>query len=465
VADPLRRRAFVVVDLGFGDAGKGLLTDFLVRRTGARLVVRYNGGAQAGHNVVTPEGRHHTFAQFGAGTFVPGVRTYLSRHVAVHPAALRFEAAALAAQGVDDALDRLRISEGALVITPYHQAAGRLRELARGAERHGSCGAGVGEAVGDALAHPGEAVRAGDLRDRAALRRKLRRVRDRKRAEVEALGLLATGAAAARELSAWGEDGAGDALLDRFVDAACPLAERGLVTPDSLLAGWLAEAGATVFEGAQGVLLDEDAGFHPFTTWSRCTPANALEILAEASPETAVERIGVLRSHAVRHGPGPFPTEAPEIAVAVREHNTFGDWQGAVRYGWFDAVLARYALAAAGPLERLAVTHLDVPPRLGHWRVGTGYQLAEEESVSDLIAGSEAAEDREIVARLTAPSAASPADLARQARLTALLTRVTPRLEDCAPTAEAGLRRIEDLLGRGVDFVSDGPRSTDVRLH
>src|SRR6185295_1295124 len=77
-------RAFAVVDLGFGDAGKGLLTDWLARRTGASVIVRFNGGAQAGHNVVTEDGRHHTFAQIGAGSFVPGVRTFLSRHVVVH---------------------------------------------------------------------------------------------------------------------------------------------------------------------------------------------------------------------------------------------------------------------------------------------------------------------------------------------------------------------------------------------
>src|SRR3954462_13447059 len=109
------------------------------------------------------------------------------------------------------------------------------------------------------------------------------------------------------------------------------------------------------------------------------TPANALEILAESSPDIEIERIGVLRSHAVRHGPGPFPTESMDLAGAVQEHNTFGDWQGAVRYGCFDAVLARYALDAAGPIERLAVTHLDAPPRLSRWRVCTGYELEGEE--------------------------------------------------------------------------------------
>src|SRR5580700_4081002 len=106
-------RAFLVVDLGFGDAGKGLLTDFLVRRTGATLVVRFNGGAQAGHNVVAPDGRHHTFAQIGAGSFVPGVQTFLADRTVLHPTALGVEAAHLEAAGVLDPLSRVVASERA----------------------------------------------------------------------------------------------------------------------------------------------------------------------------------------------------------------------------------------------------------------------------------------------------------------------------------------------------------------
>ena len=116
-------RASAVVDLGFGDSGKGLATDWLVRTTGADVVVRFNGGAQAGHNVVTPDGRHHTFSQLGAGSFVEGVRTFLSRDVVVHPTALVREAAVLAERGVPDPLARVAVSERALVITPFHQAA------------------------------------------------------------------------------------------------------------------------------------------------------------------------------------------------------------------------------------------------------------------------------------------------------------------------------------------------------
>ena len=446
-------RAFLLVDLGFGDAGKGLLTDFLVRRTGATVVVRYNGGAQAGHNVVTPDGRHHTFAQLGSGTFVEGVRTFLSRHVVVHPTALLAEAAALQAQGVGDALDRASLSEDALVITPFHQAAGRLRELARGAERHGTCGVGVGETVKDALERPEEAIRAGDLRDLSRLRPRLRRLRERKEEEIETLARsIQPGAAAARELAVFSHEG----LLDRWLAEAARLVTLGLVVSDSTLTAWLAEAGAVVFEGAQGVLLDEWAGFHPYTTWSRCTFENALEIVTEAAPGAEVQRIGVLRAHAVRHGPGPLPTETEELRPAVREHNGCGEWQGAVRYGWFDAVLARYALDIVGPLDALALTHLDVPSRLGSWRICAGYDDPMELAASDLVAERTSGG---LITRLAAPSDRC---LALQERLTELLRRVRPVLEDIDPTEPEVVRQTEQMLGCSVDLICRGPRAVDV---
>src|SRR3954449_8277814 len=126
-------RAILVVDLAYGDCGKGTVVDFLTRHTNAHTVVRFNGGPQAAHNVVTPGGRHHTFSQFGAGTLVPVVRTLLSRFVLIEPYALRNEAAHLAKVGAADALSRLWVDRRCPVIAPPHQAANRLRELARGA--------------------------------------------------------------------------------------------------------------------------------------------------------------------------------------------------------------------------------------------------------------------------------------------------------------------------------------------
>ncbi|NUP38314.1 MAG: adenylosuccinate synthetase, partial [Streptomyces sp.] len=147
---PGGRTHTVVVDLGFGDAGKGATVDRLCRGGGVTAVVRFNGGAQAAHNVVTPDGRHHTFAQFGSGT-LHGVPTHLSRFTVVDPLALAAEADHLRGLGVPDPYGLLTVDREAPLATPYHAAANRLREQARGAARHGSCGMGVGEAARYAL--------------------------------------------------------------------------------------------------------------------------------------------------------------------------------------------------------------------------------------------------------------------------------------------------------------------------
>ncbi|MCM2417953.1 adenylosuccinate synthetase [Streptomyces sp. RKAG293] len=168
----------IVVDLGYGDAGKGAVVDRLCSADPVRAVVRFNGGAQAAHNVVTPDGRHHTFAQFGSGT-LHGTPTYLSRFMLVDPLALAAEADHLAALGVRDPLALLTVDRDAALTTPYHAAANRLREQARGGERHGSCGMGIGETAAYALAHPEDAPRVGDCVSRPRLLRKLALLRDR----------------------------------------------------------------------------------------------------------------------------------------------------------------------------------------------------------------------------------------------------------------------------------------------
>lgn len=350
------REAWVVVDLGFGDAGKGATVDFLVRDRGARLVVRWNGGAQAGHTVVLPGGRAHTFAQLGAGSFVAGVRTHLGPAFVLHPGGLRVEAARLASVGVPDALERTTIDRRAPVITPFQQAAGRLRELLRGSAAHGTCGVGVGEAVADALAGEPDALCAGDLADPGRLAARLRAQQARKRRELAAAAALAD----PRGASEW-------ALLtdeeapERVLAAWAPLAGRLRVVDPGEASALLAAAEVVVCEGAQGVLLDQSFGFHPHTTWSDCTPAGALALLAEAgAARERVRVLGVLRAYATRHGPGPFPTHDPAHDRALPEpHNDEAGWQGAFRRGPLDLVLLRYALEAAGDVDGLALTHLD----------------------------------------------------------------------------------------------------------
>lgn len=448
-------RAWVLVDLGFGDSGKGLLTDYFVRQTGAGVVVRYNGGAQAGHNVVAPDGCHHTFSQFGSGSFVPGVKTFLSNRMVVHPTGLLVEGERLQVLGFQDVFSRLCISERALIVTPFHQAANRIRELARGENRHGSCGVGVGEAVEDAATAAAEGrtsgsdecIRAGDLGSAFVLRRKLRAVRNRK---YQAMWSLCRDAPAGSPLAMEWQTFAREDVIDRWIEAVAPIHQMGLVAPDAILQDWLSQTDAVVFEGGQGVLLDQDVGFHPYTTWSRCTTQNADELIHALAPEAEVRRIGVLRSFAMRHGPGPLPTETDEFDRWVREHNRTNEWQGRVRYGWFDAVLAKYALgwAAGGVqdptagIQALAVTHLDLLTHLKAWKYCPSYLHG-----------------------VDFPLPGSPVPpLEQRERVTHALFAAQPVYETCPAEAEAVIRTIESMLDCPVGWVSNGPKAQDVRV-
>lgn len=401
---------------------------------GFAAVVRFNGGAQAAHNVVTDDGRHHTFAQFGSGSFTPGVETHLSRFMLVDPLALTAEADHLEALGVPDPFGRLTVDREALLTTPYHAAANRLREQARGAGRHGSCGMGIGETAAYALAHPDTAPRAGDCDAPRRLRARLRAVHDRLSDELGPLPDVPTVDACAAVYQAFG-------TAVRLVDRA--YGHRLLRTT------------RVVFEGAQGVLLDEWHGFHPYTTWSTTTFANAEALLAEAGQADDALRLGVVRTYTTRHGPGPLPTEDTAATTALPDpHNGTGRWQGAFRVGHFDAVAHRYAVDVCGGVDALALTHLDAPLRHPGLRICRGYAI-DGRRVSRLPVGAAGDLDRqaELTGRLLRASAwVEPVVPGERDRLTGSNTRDTPAAWSAA---------IAHALGAPVVLHSSSPRTGD----
>ena len=354
----------IVTDLLFGDSGKGTVVDWATRKlaTSGRLplIVRHSGGAQAAHAVETPEGQKHTFQQFGAGIFVPGVKTYLSEYLLFNPLSLFWESERLKAGGVRDALSRLLLHPEALVTTPWHMAANRYKEQQRGRGRHGSCGLGIGETQAEALAFPEEAVRVRHLTEPIELRQRLLTHRARKRTECPGL-ILESPENDDEELEAW------MTLCQRLlgsVTLASPwFLERHLANPEA----------ATIFEGSQGVLLDEWRGFHPYTTWSTVTTDNAFRLLEGSGAD--VLSLGVLRGYATRHGAGPFPTEEARLTELLPDDtNPDNPWQGALRVGWPDLELLRYGLAVAGRIDALAVTCLDRMEEVCEWKVATHYE-------------------------------------------------------------------------------------------
>ena len=434
-------RAILVVDLAFGDCGKGTVVDFLTRACDARTIVRFNGGPQAGHNVVTPDGRHHTFSQFGSGTFVPGVRTFLSRFMLIEPYALFNEAAHLEQVGVSDALDRLFIDGRCAVITPAQQAANRLRELARGDGAHGTCGVGVGEAVQDQLEHSELTLRAGELQDRRLVAKKLRGLRDLKVEQLrEQLTVLRSHPRAHIDVQTLLEP----SWLDTAVDKCAYVARRARITDEPQAREMIAGRGTTIFEGAQGVLLDERFGFFPHTTWSKTTFENADTLLSEAGSAGRRTRLGVLRTYFTRHGAGPIVTEDHKLRANLPEpHNDERGWQGTFRVGPFDAVATRYALSVTGPVDGFAITHIDRPDRLPP-QICSAYRTADGQVIADL---------------------PIPADLSHAGRLTHLLEQCRPDFTELqGGDPRSFIRMLRDQLSVPVALTSHGATAQEKQI-
>lgn len=319
----------IVVGTGFGDEGKGVMVNHF--SSPHTLTVRFNGGSQAGHNVVLPDGLHHTFAQFGAGTF-QNASTLLSRFHALDPFALTLEGNALTNKGFA-VWEKLYVSEDALVITPIHRFINQQKEDRRGSKRRGSVGVGYGVAVTYARNNPEQALYVKDLSDFTVTLDKL------------------------------------NIMLESFSDFTVDLDTQDLAfalmrqaedlnTVTQMQEIALINSHACVFEGAQGLLLDYNLGFKPHVTNSNTTSLNALALLQEANVSREnVEVVGVTRTYHTRHGAGPFPSET-DLLGFPEPHNPTSDYQGKFRLGHLDLDLLQYAQQNDN-YDHVAVTHLD----------------------------------------------------------------------------------------------------------
>jgi adenylosuccinate synthase len=295
----------------------------------------------------------------------------------VNPLFMFSEANHLIDLGITAIWDRMTVDREAMVTNPFQVAINRLKELYRGDGRHGSCGMGIGETMQDFLEYPEDALRAGDLEDPILTEKKLRISQERKIAEMGTIhwhGDKSTSLEWLAKVShrvdvetailqdpRWAEELANGLYQDwknkvRLVDGS-----------------WLTDQtngeGVVIFEGAQGVLLDENFGFHPHTTWSTTTYRNAYDLLREHSDEQT--RVGVIRSYMTRHGAGPFATEDPKLKFEG-EHNTSNEWQQGFRVGHLDLEMFQYARRILGGIDMLALTHMDKVAST--WKVCASYK-------------------------------------------------------------------------------------------
>jgi adenylosuccinate synthase len=350
------KAATVIIGAGFGDEGKGLLTDFHAAGFGKDcIVVRFNGGAQAGHTVVTPDGRRHVHSHFASGTLT-GAATFLSRHFVSNPLLFRREASELEKLGIVS--PAVFADERGLVTTPYDMLVNQWVESSRGKGKHGSCGVGFGETIERCLDER-FAVHVSDLADPDRLRTTIEQIRQKwAAARLKKLNVPRLSGEQKELLFA-------DKLRDEFIDAATEFYARIRVARPDIL-----KSSEVVFEGAQGLLLDEDYGWFPHVTRSSTGLKNAVEVAAEAGIKR-LECVYATRGYATRHGAGHFPHELPIKPYAAIEDTTNvpNPHQDNLRFGWLDLDLltstidADFERYSATPgieiTRRLAVTCLD----------------------------------------------------------------------------------------------------------
>jgi adenylosuccinate synthase len=348
------RSARAIIGANFGDEGKGVLTDYFAAQAPATsLIVRFNGGAQAGHTVVTPDGQRHVFGHVGAGSFC-GAPTFLSSYFVCNPLLFLREHEALGRLGLTPTV---WVDPRAPVTTPYDMLINQLIEDARGSARHGSCGVGFGETWERSLS-PDFALTVADLADHSRLPDRLADIRRRYVPERLARLDLHDVESGSRDLMQ------SDSLIGAFVTAASRFLEAIEIRDGAAITGH-----ELIFEGAQGLLLDQDRGWFPHVTRSHTGLHNVLRLATDLGIDH-LDATYVTRAYVTRHGAGPLPreTSTPPYAGIVDPTNLPHPYQGTLRFGLLDLDLLAQSVAtdagdavAAGIGHRvsLAVTCLD----------------------------------------------------------------------------------------------------------
>jgi len=317
------KRATVVVGSNWGDCGKGLLVDYFAGRSpwsGPTVCCRFNGGAQSGHTVVTPEGQRHVFSHFGAGTFTGGggaSHTYFAKHFVCNPILFWREAEKL--KDIHRAVP-LAADPRCFITTPYDMLINQLVEDARGKDRHGSVGVGFGETI-ERSQYPAFRLMKSDLGNRDTIKQKLRNIRNSwLPRRCQQLGI--------RRLD-HGDKALSDHMLDRTVDAFVAFDNAVITAGAEFL-----EHKAIVFEGAQGLALDMDSGNFPHVTRSNTGLVNVVPLARVLG--LSLEVVYASRCYLTKHGAGPLPGECKPDPRWGDSTNTPHPYQGELRFAPLD---------------------------------------------------------------------------------------------------------------------------------
>ncbi len=410
-----------IVGAQWGDEGKGRIIDFMAQE--ADVVIRFQGGDNAGHTVINRFGKH-ALHLIPSGIFNPDTRNIIGTGCVVNPASLLEEMARLEAAGVT--LDNLWISNRAQMVMPYHRTLDALEEKARGKDSIGTTKRGIGPAYADKAARSG--LRMGDLLQPDWLEARLDNALRTINRKLQILG---------------GEPMDGQELFAQLMSYRQKLGHR-IVDTMPMLRRALAADADILLEGQLGVMRDLDWGIYPYVTSSNPTAAFAPS--GAGLPAGSLDRvIGVVKAYSTAVGEGPFPTELLD-ATGDRLREVGGEFGATTgrprRCGWFDGVAIRYAAWLNG-MTGLAITKLDVLDHFDELQICTGYRLPSGEVVTD------AMPDTPLLYQVTPIYETWPGWRSD--------TTAARRWDELPPEARAYLHRISELAGIPIAFVSVGP--------
>ena len=418
-----------VVGAQWGDEGKGKIVDWLSQR--ADIVVRFQGGHNAGHTLVIGN-QVYKLSLLPSGVVRSGKLSVIGNGVVVDPWALIAEIEGLRKQGVTITPETLKVAENAALILPFHGEIDRLREAARGDAKIGTTGRGIGPAYEDKVAR--RAIRLCDLAEPATLDRKLDELMLHHNALRRGLGHPEVDRAALRK------------AIDEIAPRVLPFSDPVWARLDDARRG----GKRILFEGAQGTMLDVDHGTYPFVTSSNTAAAFAA-VGSGMGPSAIGYVLGITKAYTTRVGSGPFPTELNDaIGKTLGERGKeFGTVTGRPRRcGWFDAVMVRQAIRVGG-IRGIALTKLDVLDGFDELKVCVGYRC-KDETLQHL-----------------------PSGMARQAEVTPVYetmsgwkasTKGARSWADLPAEAVKYIRRIEELIGAPVAMLSTSPEREDTIL-
>jgi adenylosuccinate synthase len=411
----------VVVGTQWGDEGKGKVVDWLTDH--AQGVVRFQGGHNAGHTLVIG-GRKTVLHLIPSGILRKRVACYIGNGVVLSPHALLREIDELSVAGIDVG-GRLKVSEACPLILPYHQALDLAREAARGENKIGTTGRGIGPAYEDKAAR--RALRLQDLLRPKRFAEKLAELLDYHNYSL-------------KHYYRWQTVDFQNTLDEAL--AMAPRLEAMVADVPRALYEAFRDGANLLFEGAQGTLLDIDHGTYPFVTSSNCV-AGAAAAGAGVGPGMLHYVLGITKAYTTRVGGGPFPTElCDDVGRHLAERgNEFGATTGRPRRcGWFDAAALKRSIQING-VSGLCVTKLDVLDGVEELKLCTGYRL--DEGFSDILpVGAEETARCEPVYEILPGWKESTVGI--------------KALDGLPAPARAYLKRIEEICGVPVDMISTG---------